>query len=232
MPPFSLMARVGTLSGFPLRDAAAPAALAASLALAMSGCAPTTVGTATATPAPPAGTKYHNYSVGKVDLMPSDPAKWRAGVYVADIPGFPFPLPLFSDPEKQDVTTAHLTGCADGSFDEEGAMSLSFTFFYDETPDGDFSDIDTLCGGEEEEDVWSLGGDVTAAPFVAGDDDIARGADIVPTRTVVDRSVALAGPDGQAMAFPSPEGTEWRVLTRYDEPTELFELWAYEVVAE
>ena len=82
------------------------------------------------------------------------------------------------------------------------------------------------------EDVWSLGGNVTTAPFVGGDDDIARGADVVPTRTVVNRSVALAGPDGRTMPFPSPEGTEWRVLTRYDEPTELFELWVYEVVAE
>ena len=210
------------------RDIRFLVALAALLAPAVSGCAPTTVGTATATPEPPAGTKHHNYCVGKVDLMPSDPTKWRAGVYVADIPGFPFPLPLFSDPDRQDVTTAHLTGCADGSFGEDGAMSLSFTFFYDETPDGDFSDLDTLCGGKE--DVWSLGGNVTSAPFVAGNDDIARGVDVVPTRTVVNRSVALAGPDGRTMPFPSPEGTEWRVLTRYDEPTELFELWVYEVV--
>ena len=210
-----------------------PAVLAASLSLF--GCSaptavatPTTVAATVATPAPPAGTKYHNYCVGKFDPMPSNPGKWRSGIYVADIPGFP--LPLFSDPDKKDVTTAHLTGCTDGSFGDDGAMSFSFTFYYDETPDGDFSDLDTLCG--DEDGVRNLGGDITVAPFVGGNDDIARGADVVPTRTVVDRSAAVVGPDGRTMTFPSPEGTEWRILTRYDEPTDLIEIWVYDVVTE
>ena len=84
----------------------------------------------------------------------------RTAGYVADMPGFP--LPLFSDPEKRDATTAHLYVCDPaartisytGNWDE-GTLESRFefadvVFYYDPTPEGDFGNLDTFCSPSED----------------------------------------------------------------------------------
>ena len=138
----------------------------------------------------------------------------RSAGYVVDLPGFP--LPLFSDPERQDATTAHLTVCASSSADPDSMSgqwdngngdfqsrgTFTATFYYDPTPEGDFTNLDTFCGVSE--DAIELGGDVTIEPWIGRE---APPTEISTTaETVVDRSVPVTGPNGETFMVPSPRG--------------------------
>lgn len=188
-------------------------ALIVAAAFAAVGCAsvtPTTVSTQSPVPEGPEGAQYLSYVVAK--YMELGPGKWRTAGYFVDMPGFP--LPMFSDPGNKDVTTAHLTFCTDGKF-EDGMSQFVVTHYYDETPDGDFANLDSLCGGEE--GVRALGGD-SAGPHEPQPNH---------ARTVVDRSVVLEGPEGTQTVHPSPQGTEWYVTWEEDPRTGLIEAWVF-----
>ena len=124
------------------------------LLLSCSSVTPTTVQMQSPTPGAPAGAQYHIYGIGKCKELSSDGAKWLSAGYVVDMPDFP--LPLFSDPNRKDVTTAHLTFCAYGT-SHNGMLEFVATEYYDETPDGDFANLESLCG--DEEGVREFGGD-------------------------------------------------------------------------
>ena len=188
-------------------------ALAVTVALAVSGhasVAQTTVSTQSAVPEAPEGAKYLSYVIAKNKDLGS--GKWLTAGYFVDVPGFP--MPMFSDPGKQDVTTAHLTFCTEGTF-EDGMAQFVATHYYDETPDGDFANLDSLCG--EEEGVRALGGD-SAGPHEPQPNHV---------RTVVDRSVMLEDPDGEQTEHPSAQGTEWYVTWKVDPGTGLLEVWVF-----
>lgn len=187
--------------------------LAIAVALMAAGCAsvtPTTVSMQSPVPEAPEGAQYLSYVVAK--FKDTGSGKWRTAGYFADMPGFP--LPMFNDPGKKDVTTAHFTFCTDGT--SEGGMSqFVATHYYDETPDGDFANLDSLCG--DEEGVRALGGD-SAGPHEPQPNHV---------RTVVDRSVVLEGLDGAQTIHPSPQGTEWYVTWKDDPRTGLLEAWVF-----
>ena len=187
--------------------------LAVAAAFVIAGCAsvaPTTVSSQSPVPDAPEGAQYLSYVVAKYEELGS--GKWRTAGYFVDVPAFP--LPMFSDPAKKDVTTAHLTFCTDGDF-EDGMSQFVVTHYYDETPDGDFANLDSLCGGED--GVRALGGD-SKGPHEPQPNHV---------RTVVDRSVMLEGPDGTQTEYPSPQGTEWYVTWEEDTGTGLVEAWVF-----
>ena len=226
--------------GEPAADASAPAAAAVSKAAMV----PSTIGNM-ATPMPPEGTKYHNYCILRVEPVSTVTAGryegyWkdmRSAGYVVDLPGFP--LPLFSDPDRRDATTAHLTVCAsssadpasmsgqwdNGNGDFQSRGEFTATFFYDPTPEGDFTDLDTFCGTSE--DAIELGGDVTIEPWMHRE---APPTEISTTvETLVDRSVPLTGPNGEVFLAPSPEGTRWHVKNN-DHADGFIEVWVYDYI--
>ena len=189
-------------------------ALAVVAALTAAGCAsvtPTTVNMQSPVPEAPEGAKYQIYAVAEYKELA--PGEWLTVGYVADMPGFP--LPLFSDPDKKDVTTAHLTFCTPGTI-ESGMSEFAGTQFYDETPDGDFSNPDSLCGGEE--GVRDFGGDRTEEPY-----DPEQGF----VRTVVDRIVELEMSDGTTAIHPAPQGTKWHGTWKEDFRTGLLEILVF-----
>ena len=180
------------------------------------GCAsvtPTTVPVPSPMPEAPAGAKYHIYGIGKFKELSPNEATWRSAGYVIDMPDFP--LPLFSDPNKKDVTTAHLTFCAYGT-SKNGMFEFVATEYYDETPDGDFTNLDSLCGDEEE--VRVFGGDRSKEPY-----DPSQGY----VRTIVDRSALVEGPDGRSVMYPAPQGTEFHATWKHNSRTGLDEIWVF-----
>lgn len=190
--------------------------LVAAVALAAMGCAvgPTmTVSSQSAMPEAPEGTKYHIYGIGKFKELSPGGSTWMTAGFIIDMPDFP--LPLFSDPEKKDVTTAHLTFCARGTTNN-GMNEFVATEYYDETPDGDFADLETLCANDE--DVREIGGDRSKEPY-----DPSKGY----LTTIVDRSALVEGPDGQSIMYPAPQGTEFHATWRHDVRTGLDEIWVF-----
>lgn len=188
----------------------------AAFALAAAGCAsvtPTTVQVQSPPPEAPAGAQYHRYSISKNKELSPNWATWLTAGYIVDMPGFP--LPLFSDPNKKDVTTAHLTFCAYGT-SKNGMLEFVATEYYDETPDGDFANLESLCGGEE--GVREFGGDRSKEPY-----NLSRGY----VRTIVDRSASVEGPDGKSIVYPAPQGTEFHLTWKRDSGTGLDEIWVY-----
>lgn len=182
----------------------------------LTGCAsvtPTTVQVQSPVPEAPAGAKYHIYGISKSKDLSPNGATWLTAGYVVDMPDFP--LPLFSDPNTQDVTTAHLTFCAYGT-SKNGMLEFVATEYYDETPDGDFANLESLCGGEE--GVREFGGDRSKEPY-----DLSRGY----VRTIVDRSASVEGPDGKSIMYPAPQGTEFHVTWKHDSGTGLDEIWVF-----
>ncbi len=223
----------------------APICLVLPAVLAVSGCTgmvPATIGQI-ATPAPPEGAEYHHYSILRAEplsTMTSGPCKgfWkdvRSAGYVVDKPGFP--LPLFADPEKRDAATAHLTVCVSSSIDPESMSgqwnqgnrdlrhsgSLTATYYYDPTPEGDVADLDTFCGTSE--DTVELGSDPTAEPWVFRE---APASEISTTEeTLVNRAAVLVGENGEAILATSPEGTR-RHVKNSDHGNGFIEVWVYE----
>ena len=128
------------------------------------------------------------------------------------MPGFP--LPLFSDPDRKDETTAHLTACMKGT-SRDKRVEWTATHYYDETPDGDFDDLDTFCGGEE--GVRDLGSLSTTESYRSGS----------PARYATKRAVTLEGADGRTVQFPSPEGTEYIGVGKTDSETGLRHAWGF-----
>ena len=166
-------------------------ALTVAAAFLAAGCAtevvtPTTVSMQSPVPEAPDGTQYFGYVVGQYEDLA--PGKWRTTGYIVEMAGFP--LPLFSDPDNKDVTTAHFTFCTYGT-SEDGMDQYVATQYYDETPDGDFANPDSLCGGEE--GVHEFGGD-RSEPY-----DPAQGF----ARTVVDRTILIELPDGTSVVHPA-----------------------------
>ena len=191
--------------------------LTVAAAMLASGCAtavvtPTTVSVQSPAPEAPDGTQYSAYVIGKYQELA--PGKWMTAGYIVDMPGFP--LPLFSDPDNKDVTTAHLTFCTYGT-SEDGMEQYVATQYYDETPDGDFANVESLCGGEE--GVHEFGGD-RAEPY-----DAAQGF----ARTVVDRTIVIEASDGTSIVHPAPQGTEWHVPWKEDLRTGLLEVWLFTI---
>ena len=227
-----------TTSGEPAAAAPEPPAAVVSKAAMV----PSTIGKM-ATPPPPEGTKYHNYCILRVEPVSKFTSGryegyWkdmRAAGYVVDLPGFP--LPLFSDPERRDATTAHLTVCSsssvvpdsmsgqwdNGNGDLQHRGEFTATFYYDPTPEGDFTDLSSFCGTSE--DAIELGGDVTIEPWMYSE---APPTEISTTaETLVDRSVPLTGPNGEVVLTPSPEGTRWHVKNN-DHADAFIEVWVYD----
>ena len=99
--------------------------------LGCSSVTPTTVQVQSPVPEAPAGAQYHIYGIGKYKELSPNGAKWLTAGFIVDMPGFP--LPLFSDPNKKDVTTAHLTFCSYGT-SKNGRFEFVATEYYDETP--------------------------------------------------------------------------------------------------
>ena len=191
-------------------------ALVIAVAFVAAGCATgptTTVGSQSAIPEAPEGAKYHMYGIGKWKALSEDGATWMTAGYLIDMPDFP--LPLFSDPEKKDVTTAHLTFCAMGTT-TNGMNEFVATEYYDETPDGDFANLETFCANDE--DVREIGGDRSKEPY-----DPSKGY----LRTIVDRSALVEGPDGQSIMYPAPQGTEFHATWKNDFRTGLDEIWVF-----
>ncbi len=203
-------------------------------------------------PDAPAGTRYHNYCVlAGEDLQRGEGwSEWRVGGFVADFPGFP--LALYSDDAVQDATTAHLKVCAYGTWkqdrgDGRSEATWKTTFYYDPAAGGDFADLDTFCDLENKDGVQAVGGDVPIENgwhFITGDL-LPPGPEMNSvTEAVVDRSVAIMGPDGETYHSPSPEGTRWHAknkLSRTKRPPDrtgryivdqyndrLTEVWVYE----
>jgi len=179
-------------------------------------------------PLPPApeGSRYQNTCVGKGYVLEgpdSAPDKFLSVVYVHDMPDFP--LPMFSDPVRKDATTAHLTGCSTAykvGVDGNGRPKYrwdDFSFYYDLTPDGDYSNPRSFCG--DEEGVIDLGGDRL----------LDASADLWTNQghnlTTVDRQVEVAGPDGDTVVI-SPEGSIWAVSWEWLPRDELTEIWVYQ----
>ena len=194
-------------------------ALSALCCVSILGCssvAPTTVSVQSPVPVAPEGAKYHIYSIGKykeLELSPNG-TKWISAGYIVDMPDFP--LPLFSDPNRKDVTTAHLTFCARGTSKSGGMSEFVATEYYDETPDGDFTNLDSLCGGEE--GVRELGGGRSKEPYDPSQRYV---------RTIVDRSALVEGPEGNSILYPAPQGTEFHVTWKHDPRTGLDETWGF-----
>ena len=185
-----------------------------------------TLGQFRSLPPAPAGSRYQNTCVGKGYVLEgpdSAPDKFLSVVYVHDMPDFP--LPMFSDPVRKDATTAHLTGCSTAykvGVDGNGRPKYrwdDFSFYYDLTPDGDYSNPRSFCG--DEEGVIDLGGDRL----------LDASADLWTNQghnlTTVDRQVEVAGPDGDTVVI-SPEGSIWAVAWEYLPRDELTEIWVYQ----
>lgn len=228
-----------TTSGESAATEPAPAAAVSKAALV-----PATIGKL-ATPAAPEGTKYHNYCILRIEPVRTVTAGryegyWkdmRSAGYVVDLPGFP--LPLFSDPERRDATTAHLTVCASSSVDPDSMSgrwdngngdlqhngNFTATFYYDPTPGGDFTNLRTFCGTSE--DAIELGGDVTIEPWMYRE--APPTAISTTAETLVDRSVPLTGPNGEVFMAPSPEGTRWHVKNN-DHADGFIEVWVYDYI--
>jgi hypothetical protein len=198
------------------------------------------------------GWVYRSYEIFKYmshrDLDEEDPRRiaepdrWRSVGYVVDMPGFP--APLFSDPDRQDETTAHLTWCDEAI---HGAPAYTTTYYYDPTPDADFGDFDTFCGGEE--GVTELGGyiSLTGDRGAIGDfpGGAAWGMPELPrwqgraARAAVDRTAVVEGPDGQMVVFPAPvEANRARVFLMdggrrgdYSIANTFREMWVYDLPA-
>ena len=190
--------------------------LVVAAAFVAAGCAtvaPTSGGTQSPVPEAPEGAKYHIYGFGKYKELSPDGATWMTAGYIVDMPGFP--LPLFSDPDKRDVTTAHLTFCTKGTT-KNGMNEFVATEYYDETPDGDFANLETLCANDE--DVREIGGDRSKEPY-----DPSKGY----LRTIVDRSALVEGPDGKSIMYPAPQGTEFYATWKNDFRTGLDEIWVF-----
>ena len=205
---------------------------------------PVTIAPATPTPAAPPGTKYQNYCVLRSEMLSTyEDGNWktnRTAGFVADMPGFP--LPLFSDPEKRDATTAHLYVCDPSATTisytgnwNEGRLESRFefadvVFYYDPTPEGDFANLDTFCNPSE--DAIRLGGDRTIEPGHWKQQLWGPAQVNAYTETVVDRSVQVTGPDGTVFDAPSPKGTRWHVMgkDRNDVADGMTEVWVYDYV--
>ena len=190
--------------------------LTCAAALVVTGCAsgtPTTVSVQSPVPEAPDGAQYHIYGVNKSKELSPDGAQWMSAGYIVDMPGFP--LPLFSDPTKKDVTTAHLTFCTRGT-SKNGMNEFVATEYYDETPDGDFANLESLCGSEE--GVREFGGDRSKEPYDPSQRYL---------RTIVDRSALVEGPDGKSIMYPAPQGTEFHVTWKHDPRTGLDEIWVF-----
>lgn len=177
-------------------------------------------------PPAPAGSRYQNTCVSRGYALegPGDaPDKFLVALYVHDLPDFP--LPMFSDPVRKDVTTAHLTGCSTHykvGTDANGKAKYrwdEFTFYYDPTPDGDFANPQSLCGGEE--GVIAIGGDRLLDQSAAE-----WGYEGGYGLTEVDRQVEVAGPDGN-MVVISPAGAVWATGWEWMEKDNLSEIWVY-----
>lgn len=181
--------------------------------LGCSGVTPTAVQVQSPVPEAPAGTRYHIYGIGKYEELSPNGAEWLTAGYIVDMPGFP--LPLFSDPDKKDVTTAHLTFCSYGT-SRNGVSEFVSTEYYDETPDGDFANLESLCGGEE--GVRAFGGDRSKEPYDPSQRYV---------RTIVDRSALVEGPDGNSIWYPAPQGTEFHATWKHDSRTGLDEIWVF-----
>ena len=232
------------------------AAVILALCAVMAGCAtdtspslsataaPVTIAPATPTPEAPPGTNYHNYCVLRSEMLSTyEDGNWktnRTAGYVADMPGFP--LPLFSDPEKRDATTAHLYVCDPaartisytGNWDQ-GTLESRFefadvVFYYDPTPEGDFGNLDTFCSPNK--DAVKLGGDRTIEPGHWKQQPWGHAQVNAYAETIVDRSVPVTGPDGAVFDAPSPERTRWRVMAkgRGDVADGMSEVWVFDYV--
>ncbi len=186
-----------------------------------------TLSTFRSPPAAPAGSRYQNTCVSRGYALegPEDaPDRFLVALYVHDMPDFP--LPMFSDPVRQDATTAHLTGCAvhyKVGMDANGKPKYrwdDFTFYYDPTPDGDFANPESLCGGEE--GVIALGGDRLLDQSAAE-----WGYDGGYGLTEVDRQVEVAGPDGNTVVI-SPAGAIWATGWEWMPQDNLSEIWVYQ----
>ena len=178
-------------------------------------------------PEAPPGSRYQNTCVGKGHVLagPGEgPDRFLVTVYVHDMPDFP--LPMFSDPLRKDATTAHLTGCGINykvGTDDYGKPKYrwdEFAFYYDPTPDGDFSNPQSFCGGEE--GVIKLGGDRLLDGSAAS-----WGYDRGHGLTEVDRQVEIAGPDGN-MVVISPQGALWATGWHWVPEDEVSEIWVYQ----
>ena len=183
--------------------------------LGCSSVTPPTVNFEAPIPEAPASAQYHIHGISKFKELSPNAATWMSAGYVVDMPGFP--LPLFSDPSQRDVTTAHLTFCARGISRNE-MYEFVATEYYDETPDGDFANLDSLCG--DEEGVRELGGDRSKEPYEPSQGYL---------RTIVDRSALVEGPNGKSIMYPAPQGTEFHVTYKYDPRTGLDEIWVFAI---
>ncbi len=181
---------------------------------APASAAPVTTSMASPTPEAPEGAIWNNRAVGAGKFAESDgKGKWRTAVFFAEVPGFP--LPMFSDPDRRDVTTAHLVGCAEGAVSKDGENSWKATFYYDETPNGDFADLDTICADPDGSRV--LGTETTL--------EVGKGS----ARTVVESATEVEGADGRKAMYPAPVGAELHVVWKTDEKTGLTESWAFQL---
>lgn len=190
--------------------AAAPAAAGAAEA------APEPASTTVPAPETPEGTRYGFFAIGKIESLENN--RFRYAGYIVDMPGFP--LALFSDPDRKDEAAALLTVCLEGaSWDKRATDGIEWTmtYYYDETPDGDFDDLDTFCGGEE--GVRGLGGLATTRAYRLGS----------PAPAAATRAVTLEGADGRTVRFPAPVGTEYIGVGENDPDTGLRHIWAFVV---
>ena len=197
-----------------LSGAAIAFAAAACLAAGPAGAAPKATSSVSPVPEAPEGAIWNNRAVGAGAFGESDgKGKWRSAVFFAEVPGFP--LPMFSDPDRRDVTTAHLVGCIEGAVSKDGEVSWKTTFYYDETPNGDFADLDTICADPDGSRV--LGTETTL--------EVRK----THARTVIESATEVEGADGRKAMYPAPVGTELHVVWKMDEKTGLTESWAFQL---
>ena len=110
-----------------------------------------------------------------------------------------------------------------GDGDLRHSGSLTETYYYDPTPEGDFADLDTFCGNRV--DAIERGGDMTTEPWVFRE---APASEVSTTaETVVDRAIVPTGGNGEAIVATSPVGTR-RHVKNGDHANGFVEVWVYE----
>jgi len=170
----------------------------------------------TANPAPPAppGNRYAGYWVTADETVERGNGwtKFRSGAFAADFPELP--LPLFSDPEKQDVTTARVKSCTNGISNEAGTNWESITY-YDPVGGASFDDLDTFCEWEDKEGVIVFARTKPLEIRALTVEILPEGSGInYVGKQVVSDAAPLTGPNGEVFLPFGPAGTEVHLMVR------------------